>query len=192
MMWLMKFFLLSAAYAAIMLLVLAAAAKIKGEDVGVSVEEALRDNNTYFFLLFGATMITFIISLNNPGRPLVPDGILMIPGVGWVVGLVLFGKNLPAKEILAGWFWMEAAFMYAILTVLYIPIAMHDEAEQAWDSTMKKMFPGNQGGQATAAPGSSPMKNLLGGGNTLVWAIVADFLIGFFWNGVFRKGGGRP
>jgi hypothetical protein len=98
-------------------------------------------NNNWFYLLMGATMITFVIALFHFGPALAlptnqATGVVYHDATN-VLQHILFGNQAgkmglePPSNILpwatGTWFWWKATGLYLLLTLLYFPFAFWDE-----------------------------------------------------------------
>jgi hypothetical protein len=107
--------------------------------------EYLENNNTWFFVLVGASAVTFVIACFNFGPAvLLPEN---FPTTGQrsvvndVFNHLLYGKNAPAKSVpteplpwaTGTWFWWKAFGLYVMFTIAYIPFAFWDEVKHVFD-----------------------------------------------------------
>ena len=109
------------------------------EDVEAKFWAHIKNNNTWFWMLLGASTITFIIACFNFGPAvLLPESLPTKEQrevTGNVLDHLLHGKNAPAKSVsketlpwaTGTWFWWKAWLFYAIVLVFYTPFALHDE-----------------------------------------------------------------
>lgn len=106
-------------------------------------KEYLKNNNTLFFVLLGASAVTFVIACFHFGPAVLLPEKFPTPeqrGVGSdMLNHLLYGKNAPAKSVpteplpwaTGTWFWWKALGLYALLTFAYFWFAFWDEASHA-------------------------------------------------------------
>jgi len=109
--------------------------------------EYLRNNNTWFFVLLGATAITFVIAWFNFGPAvLLPENFPTPKQRGAVADFLSHlwrGKNAPAPEVptdplpwaTGTWFWWKAGWLLLFFTIAYSFYAFSDEIGEAWRTT---------------------------------------------------------
>lgn len=99
----------------------------------------LRNNNTWFFVLLGICVVTFVIALFHFGPALLlPEDFPSSEQRGTLTNLVnhlLFGKHAaekitptdPLPWATGTWFWWRAFWLYLFLFGFYTPFAWWDE-----------------------------------------------------------------
>jgi hypothetical protein len=110
---------------------------------GHGVNEYWEDNNTLFFVLLGATAVTFVIACFNFGPAiLLPENLPTPEQRGWLANFanhLWLGKHAPAVTVptdplpwtTGTWFWWKATGVFALLTFGYFWFAFWDEATHA-------------------------------------------------------------
>lgn len=103
----------------------------------------LKNNNTWWFVGVGATVITFVIACFNFGPALLLPEKIPTPEqrgtVGDFLNHLLHGKNAPAKSVPAEslpwatgtWFWWKAVLWFFFITGFYTFFAFWDELSSA-------------------------------------------------------------
>lgn len=190
------FLLLSGAYTAIAV----AVAMVIAWWYVMKMEEVWENNNTYLYILAGATAITFVIALFNFGPALLLPEATPSPETrrifSYFFSHLWLGKNATPTETPTNplpwatgtWFWWKAFFLYFILTLGYIPVAFWDEVNYAFAKTAEFIkektkpdphhpHPGQPGQPATApAAGHAP-----GGGHSFGEQLKLELIVeGFF------------
>jgi len=140
--WL-EFFLVSAVYTALAVGIIWVLAWYYNADF----QGYLRNNNTWFYVLLGASVITLVIACFNFGPAVLLPEKFPTPEQRGVVGNIfnhlLYGKGAPTKSVpteplpwaTGTWFWWKAWGLYCFLTFGYFFFAFWDEASHAFHAT---------------------------------------------------------
>ena len=103
----------------------------------------LENNNTWFFVLLGASAVTFVIACFNFGPAvLLPENLPTKEQRSVATDIfnhLLYGKGAPTKSVpteslpwaTGTWFWWKALGLYCLLTFGYFWFAFWDEASHA-------------------------------------------------------------
>lgn len=141
----------------------------------IDLMECLGNNNTWFFVLLGASAVTFVIACFNFGPAvLLPES---FPTTGQrsvvtnVFNHLLYGKGAPSKSVPTNplpwatgtWFWWKAWGLYSLLTFGYFWFAFWDETSHAFHAMVK--FINKRRVAHRPQPGQPPVTNPGGHGH---------------------------